>query len=297
MAMLTRTGAGTDANLFRGPRIGRGNVRRVAGAVALNGVVVAFGIAYVAPLAWLFTAAFDAHATAGTRIPHDVTLGHFAELMNWNRLRPFYNSFYLAAVSTVVSTVVATLAAYYLSRQWIPFKRMIMFAVLFASGMPVIMLLVPVYQMYVKLHWIDSLLGTSAFLAASSVPFAIWLLKNFFDQIPSSFVEAAVIEGAGPFVTLARVIVPMAWPGIVVSAMVSFINAWSAFAIPLVLNSNPRDTPGAIAIYQFLTEQGVVQWGGLAAYSMLFALPVLAVYFVAAKHVSGAFVQSGGLKG
>lgn len=278
-----------------GPR--RRNVRRVGGAVALNGILVAVGAAYMAPLAWLFTAAFDANATASVRIPNEVTAGHFTELLNWARLRPLYNSLYLAGVTTLLSTVVATLAAYCLSREQIPFKRMIMFTILFASSMPVVMLLVPVYQMYVTLHWVDSLLGTSAFLAATSVPFAIWLLKNFFDQIPSSFEEAAAIEGAGSLVILARVILPMAWPGIAVSAMVTFVHAWSAFAIPLVLNSNPRDVPGAIAIYQFLTEQGVVQWGGLAAYSLLFALPVLAVYFLAARHVSGAFVQGGGLKG
>lgn len=272
-------------------------VRRVLGKVALNGTLVAFGIAFMVPFAWLFIAAFDAHASANVQIPDGVTTDHFAEVLNWNRLRPLYNSCYLAGATTLLTTAVATLAAYSLSRERIPFKQTIMFAILFASTMPVIMLLVPIYQTYVTLGWVDSLLGTSAFLAATSVPFAIWLLKNFFDQIPRSYEEAAASEGARPLVILARVALPLAWPGIAVSAMVTFVHAWSAFAIPLVLNSNPRDVPGAIAIYQFLGEQGVVEWGPLAAYSLLFALPVLAVYGVAAKHIAGGFVQGGGLKG
>jgi multiple sugar transport system permease protein len=82
-----------------------------------------------------------------------------------------------------------------------------------------------------------------------------------------------------------------------VTAMVNFINAWGAFIVPLVLNSNPKDTPGSIAIYQFLRENGVVNFGQLASYSVLFALPVVALYLIASRYISGAFTFSGGLKG
>jgi multiple sugar transport system permease protein len=134
------------------------------------------------------------------------------------------------------------------------------------------------------------------FIAASSLPFSIWLLKNFIDQVPRELEEAAAIEGTRNLEVVLRVVVPLAMPGILVTSLVAFINAWGAFVIPLVLNSNPSDTPGSIAIYQFLTENGQIHFGDLAAYSILFALPVVVLYLVASRRISGAFTFAGGIK-
>jgi multiple sugar transport system permease protein len=267
----------------------------VAG-VAANLALAALGIAFLAPLLWIVFASLDAHAGPALSWP-TWTAHNYRAMLTWDRLRPFYNSLYLAAVSTAVATTVAMLAAYGLSRRHIPLKRGVMLVILFASGLPVTMLLVPVYRMFVSFTWIDSLFYTSLFIAASSLPFAIWLLKNFIDQIPPELEEAAALEGAGNGQILLRVVLPSALPGIAVTAMVNFINAWGAFIVPLVLNSNPSDTPGSIAIYQFLRENGVVNYGELASYSVLFALPVIALYLIASRYISGAFTFSGGLKG
>ena len=142
-----------------------------------------------------------------------------------SRLRPLYNSFYLAGMSTLISTVTGLFAGYALSRRHIPFKRTLMLVVLFMSGLPVTMLLVPTYQMFVRLNWIDSLWWTSMFIAASSLPFTIWLLKNFIDQVPRELEEAAAIEGTRNFEIVLRVVVPLALPGILVTSLVAFINA------------------------------------------------------------------------
>ena len=130
-----------------------------------------------------------------------------------------------------------------------------MLVILFMSGLPVTMLLVPVYQMFVRLSWINSMFWTSMFIAASTLPFTIWLLKNFIDQVPRELEEAAAIEGTSNVQIVLRVVIPLATPGILVTSLVAFINAWGAFVIPLVLDSNPNDTPGSIAIYQFLTRE------------------------------------------
>jgi multiple sugar transport system permease protein len=169
--------------------------------------------------------------------------------------------------------------------------------VLFASGLPINALLVPVYQLFVRFNWIDSLFFTSLFLAAAALPFAIWLLKNFIDQIPEEFEEAAALEGAGSFQILLRVILPNALPGVAVTAMVTFIAGWGAFIVPLVLNSDPNSTPGSVAIYEFLRINGVVNYGQLASYSILFSIPVVVLYLIASRWISGAFTFSGGVKG
>lgn len=270
--------------------------RRVTvGGLSSNALLAALGIAFLLPLIWVVLASIDSHAGAGVRLPNP-TLQHYRSLANGSRLRPFYNSLYLAGVSTIVSTVLGLFAAYALSRRHIPLKRTLMLFILFMSGLPVTMLLVPVYQMFVRLQWINSMFWTSMFIAASALPFTIWLLKNFIDQVPRELEEAAAIEGTSNVQIVLRVVIPLATPGILVTSLVAFINAWGAFVIPLVLDSNPNDTPGSIAIYQFLSENGQIHFGDLAAYSILFAIPVVILYLVASRRISGAFSFAGGIK-
>ena len=264
--------------------------------LATNLILAAIGVAFFAPLIWLLFSSLDANAGPALRWPR-LTFSNFNALFNSTRLQPFVNSLYLAGVSTLVTTVLALFAAYGLSRRHIPLKRSFMLIVLFASGLPVNMLLVPVYQLFVHLKWIDSLFYTSLFLAAAALPFAIWLLKNFIDQIPEEFEEAAALEGAGSFQILLRVILPNALPGVAVTAMVTFIAGWGAFIVPLVLNSDPNSTPGSVAIYEFLRINGVVNYGQLASYSILFSIPVVVLYLIASRWIAGAFTFSGGVKG
>jgi multiple sugar transport system permease protein len=269
--------------------------RLTSGTLSANALLGLLGAAFTVPLLWLIFAAFDSHASASLRLPNVSTV-HFSHELNGAQLKPFYNSLYIAVVSTVISTVLAILAGYALSRRHVPLKRTFMLTVLFMSGLPVTVLLVPTYQLYVRLNWLDSKFYTSLFIAATSLPFAIWLLKNFIDQVPLELEEAAHIDGAGNLQTLLRVVVPLAMPGIVATAMITFIGAWGAFVIPLVLDSNPADTPGSVAIYQFLTANGQVNFGDLAAYSILFAIPVVAIYLVVSRKLSGAFTFAGGIK-
>jgi multiple sugar transport system permease protein len=130
-----------------------------------------------------------------------------------------------------------------------------------------------------------------------SVPFSIWLLKNFIGQVPGEFEEAAAIEGASEISILFRIVMPLIIPGILVSAILTFINSWGAFLIPLVLDANPSDTPGAVGIYQTMSANGQVQFGQLAAYSVLFSVPVIILYLISSRWLSGGFSFAGGVKG
>jgi multiple sugar transport system permease protein len=130
-----------------------------------------------------------------------------------------------------------------------------------------------------------------------SVPFAIWLMKNFIGQVPGEFEEAAAIEGSSELHILFRIVIPLVIPGILVSAILTFINSWGAFLIPLVLDANPSDTPGAVGIYQTMSANGQVQFGQLAAYSVLFSVPVIILYLISSRWLSGGFSFAGGVKG
>jgi multiple sugar transport system permease protein len=272
--------------------------RRIsAAAVATNIVLVMLGCLFVLPMIWMLFASIDSNPDWAIKLP-SLTLSNFADVLGTaGALSSFRSSLILAGTTTAVTTVLALLAAYPLSRLHIPLKRSFMLAILFASGLPVSMLLVPVYQLYVELGWLDSLYTTALFLAASSLPFAIWLMKNFIDAVPIELEQAAAIDGAGTFRILRQVVLPLTLPGIAVTAIYTFIQAWGAFLIPFVLVSNPDDQPGPIEIYNFMGSHGLFKFGDLAVFSLLFSLPVIVLYLFMSRYFSGAFNFSGAVRG
>ena len=271
--------------------------RRVSvSALATNVILVLLGCFFVLPLLWMLFASVDSNPDWAIKLP-SLTLANFADVLGReDAISSFRSSLILAGTTTVLTTVLAFLAAYPLSRMHIPFRRSFMLAILFASGLPVSMLVVPVYQMYVYLGWLDSLYTTALFLAASSLPFAIWLMKNFIDAVPLELEHAAAIDGASTFRILRQVVLPLTVPGIAVTAIYTFINAWGAFIIPFVLTYSPENQPGPVEIYNFMGSHGLFKFGDLAVFSLLFSVPVIVLYLVMSRNFSGAFNFGGAVK-
>ncbi len=269
--------------------------RITAGELLANGILVLLGCTFVLPLLWLIFASVDANSDWAIKLP-TLTLKNYRAVTTALGLTSFYNSFRLAAVTTLLATTLALLAAYPLSRHHVPLKRSFMLVILFLSGLPISLLLVPTYQMYVAFGWLDSIFTTGLFLAVSSLPFAIWLMKNFIDAVPIELEESAAIEGAGTLATVLRVVMPLALPGVCVTAIYTFIQAWGAFMAPLILDGNPDHEVGPLAIYHFMGNHGVFEFGQLAAYSLMFSVPVIILYLIMSRHFSGAFAFRGAMK-
>jgi multiple sugar transport system permease protein len=266
--------------------------------VLINVALAVLGLAFVLPLAWVLLSAFDSQASATLQWPH-LSLGNFTAIFTSSDnlvSGPFGNSLYLSAVTTIVTTLLAVLAAYPISRRRLRFGRPFLYGILFASGLPLNMLLVPVYSIFVNFNTIDSLTATALFMAATSIPFAIWVLKNFMDAVPIELEEAAQVDGASILQVLFRITLPLALPGLSVTAIFTFLGAWSNFLVPFILLTSPEKLPGAITIYQFQSAHGII-FGQIAAYSLIFSVPVLALYWLASKQFGGAFNFGGGVQG
>ncbi|MGH3394333.1 MAG: carbohydrate ABC transporter permease [Streptosporangiaceae bacterium] len=259
--------------------------------------MVIIGVVFLLPLLWLILASFNPQAGDSLSLPHPFSILNYHLAFRAGAGSAIVNSLYLAGVSTVIATAVSTMAGFMLARRRIRFKGAFLVLILFLTGIPVTLLLIPTYQIFVGLAWLNSRFYTSIVLASMSVPFSIWLLKNFIGQVPREFEEAAAIEGAGEINILFRIVMPLIIPGILVSAILTFINSWGSFLIPLVLDANPADTPGAVGIYQFMSANGQVQFGQLAAYSVLFSVPVIILYLISSRWLSGGFSFAGGVKG
>ncbi|MEX4004440.1 carbohydrate ABC transporter permease [Paraburkholderia sp. EG285A] len=263
------------------------------GKVISTVVLIAFGFIFVAPMLWLILSSVDASATWQTKLPV-LTLNNFSTAMSPDNAKAFANSLILSGIATVVSTVCAVLAAYSFSRHHIPWKGPILLFLLFLSGVPVTILIVPVYRMFLYMDWL-SLIPTSILIAVTSLPFQIYMLKNSIDALPIDIEEAAQIERAKTHQILLRVVLPLIMPGVASAAIFGFVNAWGSFLLPIILIDDSGSQPAPTAIYSFISSVNP-DYGALAAFSLIYSLPVVLLYVCLSRQFKAGFVLGGAVK-
>jgi multiple sugar transport system permease protein len=263
-----------------------------------NAVLVIIGLCFAIPLVWLVLAAFDAKATLSVKVPSEFTLKNFEQVLTPTlTFTPLLNSFILSAGCAVITVIIAVLAAYPLSRYKLRVNKPFLYSILFGTCLPITAMMVPVYSLFVTFNLIDNVYGVIFFLAATSLPMAIWMAKNFMDSVPVQLEEAAWTDGASMFRTLTGIVVPLMRPGIAVVFIFVFIQAWGNFFVPFILLSSPEKLPAAVSIYNFFGQYGSVAYGQLAAFSLMYSVPVVALYVVVSRWLGGGNALAGGIKG
>jgi multiple sugar transport system permease protein len=266
--------------------------------LSANVILLVIAVLFLAPLAWLVLAAFDRTATLSAAWPEHFTLANFTAVLNPElSFLPLWNSLVISAGSAVITVIVAVLAAYPLSRFRARFNKPYLYGILFATGLPITAMMVPVYSLFVRFGLVDSLAATTFFMATTSLPMAIWMTKNFVDAVPTSLEEAAWVDGASSMRTLRSVVVPLMRPGIAVVFIYVFIHAWGNFFVPFILLLSPQHQPAAVSIYSFFGENGAIAYGELAAYSLVYSVPVLVLYVIISRGVGGSSALAGAVKG
>ncbi|ANW18017.1 carbohydrate ABC transporter permease [Streptomyces clavuligerus] len=268
--------------------------RRLAADAALLLLATAFAL----PLVWLLLASLDPGADLRVRAPSTLTGENFrAVLTDEIAFTPMLNSLLLCGGATAVTVVCAALAAYPLSRHRARWARPYLLTVLFTTCLPITAVMVPVYALFVRVELIDTRYGTALFMAASQLPFALWLTKNFMDAVPLVLEEAAWTDGASGARTLTRVVLPLMGPGLTVVTVYTFIQLWGNFFVPFMLILTPERLPASVSVYTFFGNYGSVVYGQLAAFSILYSLPVLLLYVLIARRLGGGFALGGAVKG
>lgn len=258
--------------------------------LAANTGLVVLGVAFILPLLWVLLAAFDSHATAGIELPH-LSLSNFTASLSGSHSAALVNSLIMSIIATFISTVPAAFAAYGLSRYRLPLKRTILIGILFLSGLPISIVVIPVYQFFSD-HGFLTLVPTSLFLGVTSLPIEIWLIKSYIDVLPIDLEEAARVEGASTLAIFNRVVVPITLPGILAAALFGFINAWGSLLIPLLLVADPNQAPAALVFPEF-TSATSIEYGQIAAYSIVYTLPVVILFLLVVTIFRGRFTLAG----
>ncbi|MBP5908381.1 carbohydrate ABC transporter permease [Streptomyces sp. LBUM 1478] len=270
------------------------NTRRWAADTALLVIAAAF----VLPLAWVILSSVDPEANLTVKVPDGVTPDHFdAVLTPEITFTPLLNSLLLCGGGTALTVLCAVPAAYPLSRFRSRLNRPFLLTILFATSLPITAIMVPVYALFVQVNLIDTMQGTILFFAASQLPFAIWLMKNFMDGVPKELEEAAWTDGASMPQSLLRVVLPLMGPGVAVVTVFSFVMMWGNFFVPFMLLLTPEQMPAAVSVNEFFGNRGTVVYGQLAAFSVIYSTPVILLYVGVAGRLGGGFALGGAVKG
>ncbi|GAB2726776.1 carbohydrate ABC transporter permease [Streptomyces bullii] len=276
------------------PLTSRRTARRLAADAGLLLVAAAFAL----PLAWVVLSALDPHADLRVRTPDGLTLDHFDAILTPEiTFTPLLNSLILCGGATALTVVCAALAAYPLSRFLSRLNRPFLLTILFATSLPITAIMVPVYALFVRVDLIDTAQGTIFFFAASQLPFAIWLMKNFMDGVPKELEEAAWTDGASALQSLTRIVLPLMGPGTAVVTVFSFVMMWGNFFVPFMLLLTPDRMPASVSINEFFGNRGMVAYGQLAAFSIVYSTPVIVLYVLIARRLGGGFALGGAMKG
>ncbi|AKN69876.1 sugar ABC transporter permease [Streptomyces sp. PBH53] len=270
------------------------SARRFAADVSLLALAVAFAL----PLAWVLLSAVDPRAGLRLRAPDGLTLDNFRAILTPEiTYTPLLNSLLLCGGATALTVGCAALAAYPLSRFRSRLNRPFLLTILFATSLPITAIMVPVYALFVRVNLIDTLQGTIFFFAASQLPFAIWLMKNFMDGVPRELEEAAWTDGASAPQSLVRIVLPLMGPGLAVVTVFSFVMMWGNFFVPFMLLLTPDRMPASVSINDFFGNRGMVAYGQLAAFSVIYSTPVILLYVLVARRLGGGFALGGAVKG
>lgn len=223
------------------------------------------------------------------------TLDNYRAVVEENHIeRYMLNSLKVSLAATLITLMLGTMCAYAMARFRFLGREPLSYSTLILRTLPPAVLAVPVFVIWSAWGIGDTLSGVVLVYVALNLPFTIWLLHGFIDQLPIELEEAAAIDGCGPFRVFYKIVLPLLKPGLAAAAIFTFRLAWNEFILGFILtNRITRTLPASISNY--ITDTGV-EWGKIMAAGVLIALPPLIFTFVAAKQIITG-LTAGAVKG
>ncbi|WP_438350454.1 carbohydrate ABC transporter permease [Paenibacillus sp. FA6] len=275
-----------------------GKQRKMIYKVMPYTILILIGICFILPLLWVVVASIDPNAMQSLKMPNHITGTNYVDVItNSVNQRAYIIGLIMSGSQAIFVVILALLAAYPLSRYQLKYKKSFMLTILFMTSLPITAVMVPVYQLFLSLNLYDNIVGVILFFIASSLPYGIWMLKNFMDSVPIDLEEAAWIDGASVLMGIRMVIAPLMVPGICTVAIFTFSGSWGNFFVPYILLQTPEKFPASLKLYQFFGQYGMVDYGKLAAFSVLYAIPSVVMYILSQQYMSKGFGLQGGTKG
>jgi ABC-type glycerol-3-phosphate transport system permease component len=266
---------------------------RQAGELGLVYLLYAILAAVVlVPLAWVLLGSFkpasEIFAFPPTILPHEFTLDNYVDVIRRTALPSYlYNTAIVTGITLVLALLIGTVAAFGFSRWDFPFKNTLLVTLLILQLIPSTVNIIPYYLM---MNWFGLLNTRTALVliyTATHIPFTIWIMKGYFDTLPRSLDEAAVVDGCTRFRTFWNIILPLSLPGLASAGFLVFLGSWSEFLVPLVIANSKEVAVMSVGLYSFFGMDSTAYNYAFSA-SIMSTAPVLFVYIFAQRFlVSG----------
>ncbi|MGR9138751.1 carbohydrate ABC transporter permease (plasmid) [Rhizobium leguminosarum] len=271
-----------------------------------TGVVVLL-IWSLGPIYWTIASSVTPSDDFSTRpinfFPQHFTLDHYSRLLGINIARiggvEVFKQFRAALLNSVVTSIAATLlcvaisalGAYAFTRLQFPGRKVLFVAVVATLAIPAYAVLIPLYQIMIKLHLVDTYVGVSLIYVSAFLPLSLWLLRSVFEALPIALEEAAQLDGAGRLYIFFNIVLPLAGPGLTAAAILTFLGAWGQYLVPLIFS--PQATkPLTVLIPEFVTKNFIDYGLITASGSIAIVIPALVVIFLNRYLVSGLLAGS-----
>jgi multiple sugar transport system permease protein len=229
--------------------------------------------------------------------PETVTFEHYRRLLEGTPfLTYFRNSVILATSTTIVVIMVATLGAYSLVRFSYPGRDKLALLVLFTYLLPSVVLIIPLYLLMVRAGLANTTASLVIAYTTFALPYALWLLRSFMAGIPEDLESAALVDGATRIGAFFDIILPQALPGIISTALFTFILAWNEYLYALVLVNSDQVRPLTTGVMNMLITSFNIEWSLLMAASVMMSIPLIIVFTFLQSYLTSGF-GAGGVKG
>ncbi len=269
--------------------------------IAIYGAAALLGLFALFPLYWMVLTSLKGEDELYTSTPDFFPNGWYGDRY-WDVLvdrgigKALLHSLYVATLSTIVAVAFATLAGYALARMHVPLKAVVLLVLMAVQMLPVVVTLIPLFIQLRDWNLLDSLPGLALVYVAFNVPLAVWLMREYLRGIPVEIEEAAMIDGCSRMQAMARVILPLALPGLAIAALLGFIASWSEFLFALTFITDGSKTTLPVAMVQTFTSRGGPDDTGMMVASVLYTVPVVIVFLILRRHLARGLV-AGAVKG
>ncbi len=259
------------------------------------------------PVVWVLSAALDpANTVAGQRLlPRHASLENFARLFDRTQ-QPFIawfgNTFKVSLLTAGLVVCLTAAAGYAFSRLRFRGRRTGLFAIMLIQMFPQMLALVAIYLIvfwigrYLPFAGLDTHPGLILVYLGGAMGMNVWLVKGFFDTIPLSLEESAMIDGATPLQILVRIIAPLSRPILVVTFFLQFMGTYSEFVLARVLLASDNNLTMAVGLQTYIFDQYAKRWGVFSAAAIVGAIPVLLLFWILQKQLVAGLTR-GAVKG
>ena len=261
-------------------------MRRWLGAAVLLLVVVIV----LVPIAFMVGTSFKSNAEITQDLhlwPHTWTFANYSRLFRDSYFAQYFrNSFVVCGASVLVSLVCGSLAAYSLARFRLlaGLEKRLGFGILTVRILPPVVIVVPLFLVALKFHLLNSWLGLILVYSAFNVSFVVWMMESFFREIPLDLEEASMVDGSSRMTAFRRIVLPLAAPGLVATAIFAVIVTYNEFLVALVLTSSPGSQTVPVGASTLITRIDI-DWGAMSAAGTLAAEPIVVFALIVQRHL------------